>query len=102
MEYEIINSKTYKYKKKWNVLLKNISQKNTFNRKINIDYTRLLSKYIKDFINEFSIQEIDFISSHGHTALHQPSNSLTYQIEIYQFLQNILIKRSFVILEFKM
>ena len=80
-KYEIINSKTYKYKKKWNVLLKDISQKKIhLIEKINIDYTRLLSKYIKDFINEFSIQEIDFISSHGHTALHQPSNSLTYQI----------------------
>ena len=80
-KYEIINSKTYKYKKKWNILLKDISQKKiNFIEKININYTRLLSKYIKDFINEFSIENIDFISSHGHTALHQPSNSLTYQI----------------------
>ena len=80
-KYEIINSKTYKYKKKWNVLLKDISQKKIhLIEKINIDYTRLLSKYIMDFINEFSIEDIDFISSHGHTALHQPSNSLTYQI----------------------
>ena len=80
-KYEIINSKTYKYKKKWNILLKDISQKKiNLIEKINIDYTRLLSKYIRDFINEFSIEDIDFISSHGHTALHQPSNSLTYQI----------------------
>ena len=80
-KYEIINSKTYKYKNKWNILLKDISQKKiNLIEKINIDYTRLLSKYIMDFINEFSIEDIDFISSHGHTALHQPSNSLTYQI----------------------
>lgn len=80
-KYEIINSKTYKYTKKWNVILQDISQEKIHViKKIDVDYTRLLSKYIKDFINEFSIDEIDFISSHGHTALHQPSNSLTYQI----------------------
>ena len=80
-KYEIINSKTYKYKKKWKNLLQNISQKKIhLIEKIDIDYTKLLSNYINDFIDEFSIKEIDFISSHGHTALHQPLNSITYQI----------------------
>ena len=80
-KYEIINSKTYKYEKKWISFLKNISkQKINSIIKIDKDYTKLLSEYILKFINEFSIKEIDFVSSHGHTALHQPSNSLTYQI----------------------
>ena len=80
-KYEIINSKTYKYEKKWISFLKNISkQKINSIIKIDNDYTKLLSEYILKFINEFSIKEIDFVSSHGHTALHQPSNSLTYQI----------------------
>ena len=80
-KYEIINSKTYKYEKKWNSLLQNISKEKIKSViKIDTDYTKLLSKYIIKFINEFSIKDIDFISSHGHTALHQPSRSLTYQI----------------------
>ncbi len=80
-KYEIINSKTYKYEKKWNSLLRDISnEKINSIAKIDTDYTKLLSKYIINFINEFSIKDIDFISSHGHTALHQPSKSLTYQI----------------------
>ena len=80
-KYEIINSKTYKYEKKWNSLLQNISKEKIKSvTKIDTDYTKLLSKYIIKFINEFSIKDIDFISSHGHTALHQPSRSLTYQI----------------------
>jgi|TARA_E500000178_G_scaffold55629_1_gene51985 anhydro-N-acetylmuramic acid kinase len=79
--YEIMNSKTYKYEKKWNSLLQNISKEKINSIiKIDSDYTKLLSKYIINFINEFSIKKIDFISSHGHTALHQPSRSLTYQI----------------------
>ena len=80
-KYEIINSKTYKYKKKWKILLQNISQKKIhLIEKIDIDYTKLLSIYINDFIDQFSIKKIDFVSSHGHTALHQPLNSITYQI----------------------
>ena len=80
-QIEIINSKTYKYEKKWISFLKNISkQKINSIIKIDKDYTKLLSDYILKFINEFSIKEIDFVSSHGHTAIHQPSNSLTYQI----------------------
>ena len=80
-KYEIINSKTYKYEEKWNNCLENISKEeiNSIAR-IDSDYTKLLSEYILDFINEFSIKNIDLVSSHGHTALHQPSNSLTYQI----------------------
>ncbi len=80
-KYELINSKTYKYEKRWSSLLQNISKEKINSIiKIDKDYTKLLSKYIINFINEFSIKDIDFVSSHGHTALHQPSNSITYQI----------------------
>ena len=80
-KYEIIYSNTYKYEKKWITLLQNISKEKINSiKKIDLDYTKVLSKYIIDFIDEFSIKDIDFISSHGHTALHQPSKSLTYQI----------------------
>jgi len=43
-------------------------------------YTLYLSEKINDFIRDFGIQQIDFISSHGHTALHQPQDKITYQI----------------------
>ena len=80
-KYELINSKTYKYEKRWSSLLRNISKEKINSIiKIDKDYTKLLSKYIIKFINEFSIKDIDFVSSHGHTALHQPSKSLTYQM----------------------
>ena len=80
-EYKLIYSKTYKYEKKWNSLLLNLSQKKIYSiKKIDVDYTELLSRYIIDFIDEFSINNIDFVSSHGHTAIHLPSKSITYQI----------------------
>ena len=80
-KYELIHSNTYNYEKKWITLLQNISQEKINSiRKIDTEYTKLLSKLIIGFIDEFSIKDIDFVSSHGHTALHQPANSLTYQI----------------------
>lgn len=45
-----------------------------------IDYTVYLSDLIKEFISNHKITGIDFISSHGHTALHQPEHQCTYQI----------------------
>ena len=80
-KFKIINSKTYPYSESWKSTLKTISKKDLVEiNKIDKNYTNLLSKYVIKFINEFSIKNIDFISSHGHTALHDPENSLTYQI----------------------
>jgi anhydro-N-acetylmuramic acid kinase len=79
--FKILSSKTYEYDKEWQNILKNLSDKDLDSIKlIDKNYTKLLSEYILKFIEEFSIKQIDFISSHGHTALHDPSNSITYQI----------------------
>ena len=79
--FKILKSKTYEYDMGWQNILKNLSDKDLDSIKlIDKNYTKLLSDYILKFIEEFSIKQIDFISSHGHTALHDPSNSITYQI----------------------
>ena len=79
--FKIIDSKTYDYDNQWQSILKNLLNNNIDSiKQIDKNYTKVLSNFILDFINEFSIQKIDFISSHGHTALHDPSNSMTYQI----------------------
>jgi len=79
--FEVINSKTYPYEDSVTKLLTHISKKSLDDiKKIDVEYTKKLSKIIREFIDEFSINKIDFISSHGHTAIHDPSNSFTYQI----------------------
>ena len=79
--FEILKSKTFEYDMDWQNILKNLSDKDLDSIKlIDKNYTKLLSEYILKFIELFSIKQIDFISSHGHTALHDPSNSITYQI----------------------
>lgn len=44
------------------------------------EYTKYLSEKINEFILKYHIENIDFISSHGHTALHRPEQNITYQI----------------------
>ena len=62
-------------------MLSDISKKNLEEiKEIDVVYSKKLAKIINEFIEEFSINKIDFVSSHGHTAIHDPSNLITYQI----------------------
>ena len=47
---------------------------------MDIEYTNLLISLIKEFILKFRIDEVDAISSHGHTVFHEPNKGLTFQI----------------------
>jgi len=49
-------------------------------KSVDEEYTIYLANLITGFINQFNIEDIDAICSHGHTALHQPKKRLTYQI----------------------
>ena len=44
------------------------------------DYTQLIGQIISDFISKNKIKNLDIVSSHGHTVLHQPQNGITLQI----------------------
>ncbi|MEL0009846.1 MAG: anhydro-N-acetylmuramic acid kinase [Flammeovirgaceae bacterium] len=79
--FKIINSKTYKYEDSIADILNDISKKSLEEiKEIDVVYTKKLAKIINGFIDEFSINKIDFVSSHGHTAIHDPSNLITYQM----------------------
>ena len=79
--FKIINSKTYKYEDSIADTLNDISKKSLEEiKEIDVVYTKKLAKIINGFIDEFSINKIDFVSSHGHTAIHDPSNLITYQM----------------------
>ena len=79
--FKIINSKTYKYEDSTTEILNDISKKSLEEiKEIDVVYSKKLAKIINEFIDEFSINKIDFVSSHGHTAIHDPSNLITYQM----------------------
>ncbi|MCC1484763.1 anhydro-N-acetylmuramic acid kinase [Winogradskyella immobilis] len=91
LSFKIKHAKTYEYSKDWKLILSNLTQKSKSELKIiDQDYTLFLADVILNFIAINSIETIDFISSHGHTALHQPEKCLTYQIGNRQELANKL------------
>ena len=93
-EFKIHHSETVKYPKDWKNILSQLVSKSIEELKgIDKHYSKYLATIILDFINKNNLKAIDFIASHGHTALHQPENRLTYQIGNLQDFSNILNKK---------
>ncbi len=79
--FNIVNSETVGYSEDWENKLSNLVLYSLEDlQQIDDEYTVYLSGIIKDFMTRYNIKNIDAICSHGHTALHQPADQLTYQI----------------------
>ncbi|AUC22196.1 anhydro-N-acetylmuramic acid kinase [Polaribacter sejongensis] len=79
--FDIIHSKTVSYSEKWKAILQDAIHFSSDGLSIlDVDYGKLLGKEITAFVDEFQIEKIDFIASHGHTVLHQPENGITLQV----------------------
>ena len=79
--FEILDSETIGYSQKWiNELKSAVGYSEVELQNLNKEYTVLLASIISDFIKKHKIENLDAISSHGHTILHQPQNGFTLQI----------------------
>ncbi len=79
--FEIISAKTYSYSDKWKNKLKNAFGQTTNEvQELDNEYGKYLGNLTNLFIEEFQIDKIDFIASHGHTIFHKPDEGLTLQI----------------------
>lgn len=89
--FEMIHAETVAYDANWVKTLKGLVSLSTEALKeIDFLYTNYLSLKINAFINNHSIEKLDAVCSHGHTALHQPENKLTYQIGNMAHLATLL------------
>ena len=80
-DFKIANSTTISYPKKISEKLHNIVKKNINQiHKIDIEYGTFIGESINNFISSFNLNDIDLISSHGHTVFHQPNKGKTLQI----------------------
>jgi anhydro-N-acetylmuramic acid kinase len=80
-DFTVLQAETYEYDTVWREKLTTLTSFSLEDLKlIDTDYTRYLAGIIDGFINANHIKDLDAICSHGHTALHQPQNKLTYQI----------------------
>lgn len=57
---------------------------------LNESYTVFLGNTIKNFITKYDIKNLDAVSSHGHTILHQPQSGFTLQIGNLPKLKTII------------
>ena len=94
--FKIHSSETVTYPEKWFNILKHLVSKSIKEvAEIDANYTLFLAKIIKEFIKNNNINNIDAVCSHGHTALHQPENKLTYQIgnlpSLFEILQETIV-----------
>ncbi len=90
-KFEILASETFSYSSFWVEKLKHLvklTQEELM--RLDEDYTSLLSEVTHKFIAKNNITGLDAICSHGHTALHQPQKSLTYQIGNLSKLASLL------------
>jgi len=80
-KFEIKAAATYPYPTEWLSKLKNLVQLNLEELKtLDERYTEFLGDVIQKFCTQYSIDRLDAVCSHGHTALHQPEKGVTYQI----------------------
>ncbi len=80
-DFQILESETVSYSIDWlNKLKIAVGFSEAALEKLNQDYTQLLAVIISDFIEKYEIKDLDAVSSHGHTILHQPQNGFTLQI----------------------
>lgn len=82
-EYKILCANTYAYSNDWIQRLSTLENSTAFEyARCNADlghyFGRCVCKFISD--NNLGADDVDFISSHGHTIFHQPEIGLTTQI----------------------
>lgn len=79
--FEIHSAETVPYNEVWIRKLKSLTTMSMETLKqLDKEYTNYLVKTTAAFIRKHNISNLDAVCSHGHTALHQPENGLTYQI----------------------
>jgi len=79
--FRILKATTIPYNSDWKKALKNgFHLSGEALTKLDADYGIYLGNTINKFITENSIENIDFIASHGHTTYHNPNESYTLQI----------------------
>ena len=79
--FELLECETIPYSNDWLYQLKSAIDFSEIDLvALNKNYTKYLAKVISEFIAKHDISNIDAVSSHGHTILHQPQNGITLQI----------------------
>ncbi len=87
--YVVSYSKCIKYNADWKEKLNQAIELTAIELQLlDIELAEKFSKEINLFIEENNIENVDLISSHGHTIFHQPSKKLSLQIGAGHIIAN--------------
>ena len=79
--FELLHFKTVPYDDFFRAQLRNAPLLSDSDlQKLSLDFGRFMAQELSRFIDEYSIDKLDAISSHGHTVFHQPEKGITLQI----------------------
>ncbi|WP_116525202.1 anhydro-N-acetylmuramic acid kinase [Seonamhaeicola aphaedonensis] len=93
-KFQIHLAETIPYNDQWKSILSSLTLRSIEELyQIDRDYTDYLASVIRYFISKYNVIDIDAICSHGHTALHQPEKTLTYQIGNLPLLATLVNNR---------
>lgn len=80
-QFEILAKATIDYTDAWRNRLQNAIDLNPEDlKKLDVEYGTFLGDQVVEFIQDYQIEHLDFIASHGHTVFHQPEKGITKQI----------------------
>ncbi|WP_313501773.1 anhydro-N-acetylmuramic acid kinase [Kaistella carnis] len=80
-QFRILNASTFPYTEVWENRLRNATELSAEELyELNSEYGFYLGEKANEFIEEYSLKNIDLIASHGHTVFHQPQKRFTVQI----------------------
>lgn len=94
--FEILYSNTFNYDSVFREKLRQAPfQKESDIKKLSYEFGCLMANELKQFIARYAITDIDAVSTHGHTVLHQPDKGITLQIgdpkPIYDLIQKPVV-----------
>ena len=71
--FEILETESLQYSEKWKTkLFQAFSESGENLTWLNAEYGRYLGACVNDFRDNYHIEKIDFVASHGHTIFHRP------------------------------
>ena len=79
--FELLASHTYPYPTEWKEKLSRLEQKSAWEyAKANVDLGHYFGRKVNEFKQQYGVEKLDFVSSHGHTIFHRPDIGITTQI----------------------
>lgn len=79
--FRIMMGETIPYDKDWQDRLNSAANVSGLDLiKLHLDYGHFVGNQVAQFISNNNIENVQFVSSHGHTIFHQPENGITFQL----------------------